>query len=285
MLTTAPPDHITLYVRGNGYTILNNKITSPILTLDVNNFSFYTQSNGILSVYLTSQLAKDLLTQELNKGKHRLEIIKIIPDTIYFNFSKTQNKAFPIRIIFNEPENVLASQRILNGSIRLKPDSIMVTAPSTITDTLTYIYTKPLKVSKLKDSVTKKVGLVPLKGAYYNVSKVEVLIPVDRYTETKFEVPLLIKNVPNNVNLVTFPRNVTLTFLIALSNLNKISKTEFQPYVDFNDIKQENSGELKLVVHTETFPSYAQKILVNPEKVDYLIEYNNASDRNNRGNR
>lgn len=286
MLTSAPPRHITIRVKANGYTILNNKIISPVLYLDVNNFSFYTQSDGLLKVYLTSKLAREMLTLELNKGKNHLEIIRFSPDTLYFSFAKTMSIKVPIRAKFTDPANLLAKQHMINDNVIVTPDCVQVVGPANIIDTLQYIYTKPIRVNKLKDSTTKKIGIIEYEGTKNAINKVEVLIPVDRYTESKFEVPLTYEHVPDSINIVAFPRSISITFNIAMSNLQKISKSDFHPYIDFYEISgQSMPNKSKLTVHFGPVPAYAQKVAVYPEKVDYLIEYKNVENRNNRGNR
>lgn len=284
MLTSAPPEYITVRVKGNGYTILNNKITSPVINLDVNNFSFYTQTNGLLSVYLTSKLAKELLTQELNKGKRHLDIIKISPDTLYFSFAKTKSIKVAIKPNFADPMNLFAQQYMLNGQINITPDSVLVVGPANIIDTLQYIFTKPLQLSQLKDSTEKKIGLIEYNGSKNSINKVEVLIPIDRYTESKFDVPVTYKNNPDSINIITFPRTISVKFFVTLSNLNKLSNTDFHPFIDYNDIVP-LTIDSKLQVHLDSVPFYAKNIKITPDKVDYLIELKNAESRNNRGNR
>jgi YbbR domain-containing protein len=162
----------------------------------------------------------------------------------------------------------------------------LLIGPANLLDTIDKVVTVPIKNSELSDTLEKKVNLASIPGTSLPVKKVKVIIPVDRFTEASVEVPLAIKNLPDSVDIKIFPGSIKLTYSVTLSMYNKSRKSDFLPYVDFNDIDltalSENS---RLKVHLDSVPTYARSVSLYPSNVEFLIEIKHAKNRINRGNR
>jgi len=286
ILTNNPPDHIILKVRGDGYSILNNKFTPPHIKFDVNNFSLYYQSVDSMSVYLVSRLARESLKENLNDGNNVLEILSISPDTIFFNFAKTKSKNVPVVASFTEQHNMFAQQHMQNGDVKIIPDSITIVGAAGLIDSIRNVYTKRIHLSNLKDTFTVSSSIEKISDTKFSEDEVEVQIPVDRFTEAEFNIPLLSKHTPDTVNLVLFPRTVKINYKVTLSYYNSVSGADFRPYVDYYDVDtSKTSDNPKLKVNLDSVPEFTHAIKIYPSFVDYLIEFNNAKSRNNRRDR
>lgn len=286
ILTTTPPKKISLRVRGIGYSILSKKLKAPTLTFDVNNFSLHSQSLDSLSVYLVTQKAKESLTQQLITENENLEIISIFPDTIYFNFAKTKQKKIPVLPHLLPFDELFAQQHTLNGDMIIKPDSVFIVGPSKIIDTLSGAYTKPILLHGLTDSSIIGTDLLEISGTKLSQSNVSVSIPVDKFTESSFDLPLMIKHEPDSLSLKVFPKSIQVKYKITQSNYSKISESDFRPYVDFKEIDTSNiSSNSTLQVYIDSIPQFAFSTSVYPTRVEFLIENKNAEDRINRRNR
>lgn len=286
ILTTNPPKKISLRVRGNGYSILSKKFKAPALTFDVNNFSLHSQSLDSLSVYLVTRKAQESLSHQLINENEELEIISISPDTIFFNFAKTRQKKIPVELNLSAPEFLFAQQYTLNGKISISPDSVVIVGPGHIVDTITVAYSEPIELNNLKDSISNSTKLINLKGIKLSHEKINFFIPVDKFTESAFNLPLLIKHEPDSLILKVFPRTVRINYKVTLSQYNTITESDFRPYVDYHDIdtSKMRSGTT-LRVYIDSIPANAFSTTIYPSIVEFLIESKNAEDRNNRRNR
>ncbi len=286
ILTTNPPKKIKLRVRGNGYSILSKKFKAPELTFDVNNFSLHSQSLDSLSVYLVTKKAQESLAHQLINENEELEIISISPDTIFFNFAKTRQKKVPIHLNFTEPDMLFAQQHTLNGKISIFPDSIILIGPGRIVDTISFANTEPIKLNNLKDSINTSSKLVPIKGTIMSKDEINIFIPVDKFTESTFNLPILIKHEPDSLILKVFPRTVKVNYKVTLSNYNNITESDFRPYVDYNDIDTSKVQKRATInVYIDSIPVNAFSTSVYPSIVEFLIESKNAENRNNGRNR
>ncbi|MBN1116980.1 MAG: hypothetical protein JXA77_07245 [Bacteroidales bacterium] len=286
ILAGEPPKKITLRVRGNGYTILNNKINPPLLEINVDDFSLGSQTIDSLSLFLISRHAKEIFAAELSKkNNYPLEILSTSPDTILFNFTKTKTKKVPVRVKFSHKENLFARQYIQNGEITSVPDSILVIGPSTIIDTISWVNTEDFNITELKDTMSKKTKLKLIPEVHFSVDKAKITIPVDKFTESFFEIPLLTKHTPDSISLKPFPRSVKVNYKVSLSNYNDVSETDFRPYIDYIDASQVDTSNSKIKVYIDSVPGIIYSYSIYPPQVDFLIELNNAKDRFNRRDR
>jgi hypothetical protein len=98
-------------------------------------------------------------------------------------------------------------------------------------------------------------------------------LPVSKFTEAYFEVPIETINVPDSLELKTFPRIARLTFLISLNKYDKIKPNDFRVEVDFNDIEK-MLGQ-KLPIKLTFSPKAAHSVKYHPENVEFILEKNN----------
>jgi hypothetical protein len=287
ILISTPPQKIALRVRGNGYTLLSNKLkVKAPLNFNINSFLFYKQANDSMSVYILTRYARETLSEELNKKNSGLEIINIAPDSIFFSFTKTRVKKVPIKPNVLNTNNMFARQHMLNGAITIKPNTINISGPATLIDTIKFLRTTQLSPTELSDTLNKKVKILKIANVEIPEEKAIITIPVDKFTETGFELPILTKHVPDSINMKLFPRNVQVSFNITHSNYSKISKTDFILYVDYDEITNSKDKSAKRVtIKIDSIPSYAHAFRIYPSSVEFINELNHAEDRNNGRNR
>ncbi len=271
ILSQAPPDRLTLRVRSDGYTILSNmlKYKKP-LRYNVNAFSLYSLSFDSTSVYTLTYNANDLLTAELNEKSKNIQILDINPDTLFFNFSRVKKKKVPLVIRIKPTDNLFQRQFIFNGNPYAVPDTIEVTGPSSIVDTLSKVFTRTLVLSNLSDTIVKNVNLEKVNRLEFQTKKVMVVVPVDEFTESEVRIPIHQYNVPDTLTLKTFPNTITVKYLVTLSNFDKVRSELFSASVDFNSINLEVDSKMKIAL--DSLPPYIHNVKLSQRFVEFLIE-------------
>lgn len=285
ILSQTPPEYLKLRIRANGFTILGYKLKlKRALKFNVNSFSLYSLTADSTSVYLLTKYTYDRLTTEINKPDKNIQILDISPDTLFFNFSRIRKKKIAVVPILAKKESMFARQHMMNGNAQVSPDSITVSGPTYLLDTLQQAFTELIELRNLEDTVVKFYKLAPIHNrVILPTDKVSVMIPVDRFTESNFDIPIHTINVPENLTVKTFPGSIQLRYLITLSNYNKINPSSFYAFIDYNDIDPDISSKLK--VQLDSIPSIVQDVKIKPSYVEYLIEKQGVKNRDNRGNR
>jgi len=188
-----------------------------------------------------------------------------------------------VAVIMEESQNIFKKQFTMNGKPRAYPDSILVTGPSYSIDTLRTVKTMPLRLKNLSDTIVRKVKLMPVNRHTYPLKKVKVMIPVDEFTESKFDIPIHFKGVPDSLTIKTFPKTVQVRYIVTLSHFNEVTPDFFYAYIDYSSVDPEFSAKLK--VELDSVPPFLHNVSITPRSVEFLIERKNAETWTDRRNR
>jgi YbbR domain-containing protein len=185
---------------------------------------------------------------------------------LIFNFSKIISKKIRIRPnIRLQFEN----QYSLDNDPTTLPDSVLVSGPKNLMDTLEFVYTRFRSYSKLAHPVEEKVILQPIPGLKMEGSEVRLYIPVEQNTEVTFEVPIQITNKPSNIVLKTFPGKLKVSCRVGLSKYKNLDYSMFRAYINYEKISVKDA---KLPVSFENLSKDVLTVTYTPKEVEYILE-------------
>jgi hypothetical protein len=163
----------------------------------------------------------------------------------------------------------LQQQYMIKGGIKTSPDSLKVKGPANVLDTLQYLPTETIELKSVNQTVEETVYLEIPKGLIVARKKVKVTIPVEQFTEANLNIPVRVKNLPDTVELKTFPEMVAVSFMVGLSDYNKIDKDMFEAVVDYEAVQP---GTDRLEVKIEEAPGFIKSLNYFPNSVEYILE-------------
>lgn len=258
------PSTLSLEVRAKGFALLGHRISTSFLpiTFNVNTYSNHLlEKDEVFEYTLNTNEIKDKISNQLNT---EIKLQDITPSSIEFKFARSVEKKVAVRPVVNY---TIKRQYILN-QITATPDSVLVSGPSTIIDTLQYVSTQSLRLKDLGKNVTKEVELTPPKGCTVDDATVKLDLQVEQFTEAKKTIQLQARHVPASFYLRLFPDNVSITYDVGLSNYEKISNQDFEFYVDFNQTKSASFLDVKVGKTSANI----KNLVYSPQKVEYIIE-------------
>jgi hypothetical protein len=256
------PKHLELQVNAHGYALLRYQMfKKPVpISFKVSAFNMNSGSNSarafILTRYLRDQIASQLPAE--------LQLLEIKPDTLFFQFADKVTKMVKIKPNFDYS---VEKQFTIKDGIMLTPDSVEVTGPDLILDTLNYVYTEKYVLGELNRNYTDKVRLDRESDLEYNTSRVSCSIELERYTELQVSVPIEVLHLPDSIMLQTFPSSVKLNCRVGLSKYDRIETYPFRAVVDYNKI---DDGVMALNVNIQNLPPYLLGYEFNPKTVEFL---------------
>jgi len=261
------PDYLRLQVNGPGYSIVQAKIGGHRghLNIDLDKASIKVQEDRAkLRFYILSYSLREQLSDQLRTD---FSVFSIEPDTIHFEFDLISKRVVPV-----VPDIEISTQRqyFVHGDILCSPDSVEISGPATIVDTIKAVYTKYHSFSQLNKNETRILGLKSISKISFSERRTEVNIPVEQFTEAVLEIPVIGLNIPDTVNIRFFPDIVTLQCIVALSDYNNIKDSPIEAVVDLKDMDLRASNRLKLTLNK--LPDFASQVRINPQYVEYLIE-------------
>ncbi len=266
VLVNELPDRLRLQVNGHGYTLLGYKLRSRLVPIvfNVNSFSLNKIKNSASSMYILTSYARDHIENQLNS---ELEVISISPDSLIFEFAEVVRKKLPV---VPNLEIRYRKQYMQEGELEINPDSVIVSGPDQVLDTLKAITTRKRIIEEADEDLEFSLPLVMDESLTCNQKKVVVQVPVERYTEIRTKVPVFVRNLPDSLYLRIFPNKVTVTCFVGLSQYENIRPHLFRFVADYKEIA--GNPDSKLKVELVKKPEYVRSVKFHPGSVDYIIE-------------
>ena len=224
---------INITISGKGFELLKYYIEAPIIDVD------FSQLNKNKAHYFWTERSQ--FEKIINHFDSKITIKSINPDTLLFPYDRQFIKKIPVEVLVNT--NFLVGFDLVNP-FRSVPDSITLMGPESIVKTISKIQTKTLDLTAVNSNIDRVVALdIPttLDQLSYSKQTVSVRAEVEKFTEGSVKVPVTIVNVPDNLTLNFFPKEITVIFYASLNAYNDIDATHFTVECDFNSLTAENS--------------------------------------------
>ena len=211
----------------------------------------------------------DLRGQEFFIQKQFFENTKLNilnPLFLEFKFSRLEEKVFTV---VPQIEINLRAGYLIDSSLKVTPDSILVRGPKSILDTLNSIQSESIIADDLYENFRKTVSLRSIPEIQLSESKVTVEVAVSRYTEKEFLLNVEVINLPLGTRVKLFPPKAKVRVTLPFSVLRTIKASDFNLVVDYNNIFKDAEKKLDLIMIRR--PSSVKKVILEPKKVNYLI--------------
>ncbi len=260
------PSDLELTVNAYGYTLLRYYVSRRLLPIvfDVNSFSLNRlPDTETRNFYILSSVAANRIAGQLGA---EIEILDIRPDTLFFSFTDKISRKLPVAPV---TELEFRPQFMLKGAIRTDPDSVIAAGPATIVDTMQTVPTLPLSIRGIDESVRKRAVLKGSDKIELSESYVWVDIPVDQFTEAGIRVPVEVINLPDTLLIKTFPSEVSVSYLVALTDYERVSRQQFRAEADYS-IPVTMTG--RLPVRLARQPDFIRAVRYYPQSVDFIVE-------------
>ncbi len=155
----------------------------------------------------------------------------------------------------------------------LIPDSLVVYGESSVLDTLHSLKSVLLESEGLTSSINKKLKLILPYGVYSASEDVLVNIEVEELTEQVFTCPIRKLNVPDGLNLIALPSNVSVRMTLPRSYHNDLREADIIPTINYQSILESKDKELtELPVELGDYPKFIRSIHIEPKEVQFVVE-------------
>ncbi|MDY0196833.1 MAG: CdaR family protein [Tenuifilaceae bacterium] len=266
LLVGDPPKSVLLNVRGFGYTLIRYRISSRLTTINIDMKSaglIMAQGDDHKFMLITNR-SRHLFSNYLH-GDLKLE--KVSPDTLFFHFTDLAEKKV---VVSPKIKYTLKRQYMIAGKISVKPDSITLSGPQAIIDTITSIQTENKSFLDLNQTLQQEIPLQSIPQVSLSHRNVRVTIPVERFTEANFSLPIEVKNLPDSIRLIVLPRSVNVKCNVVRSDYQDIENSSVKAYVDFNEAKVMLDNKLRVRVQGK--PHSISNLTFEPKFVEFIIE-------------
>lgn len=254
------PKRLDLRLRDNGINIAFRKIFPKKLVIDISE----TTEDGNSLIYDLEKQKQAILTQ-LNID---YDDVNFLQEDLKINFEQRMVKNIPI--VPDIDLSFSVGYSALEG-IKLEPDSVTISGPENILDTLQEIHTKSLKINNISQDVqgTVKLNTANFERLTFYREEVEYSLRTDKFTEGKVVIPVELINVPENLNVVIFPKEVTVFYQVSLQQFDKINPSGFKVVADFEKASNSDGYLLAQIVKQ---PKLVNNVRLNEKKIQFIIK-------------
>jgi len=254
------PKYLDLRIQDKGFNIAIHKFFPRELNIDLSEAE---PLDGQLVYNLG--LHKEAIFSELRID---YEIAGFLQETLKIDFQQRAVKRVPINSKINLGFSVGYSAL---DKIKLLPDSITVSGPENILDTLQSVNTKALKIGNINKDIEGKIKLdrSNLGTVTFYQDEVSYSLLTDKFTEGKVEIPIEMINVPEKMNAVIFPKEVIVYYQVSLNEFDKVKPSNFKVIVDFkNSVDSDGYLLAQIVEH----PDIVNNLRLNENKILFVIK-------------
>lgn len=232
LLVSKGPKAINITISGRGFELLKHYIELPVIEVD---FSRLRKNN---SQYIWTERSQ--LDKIINHFDAEISVKSITPDTVVFPFDKQFVKKVPVKVLVNPS---FAFGFDLVGSFQSQPDSITLIGPESVLKSIASVPTKAITLNEINTSIEMPVALnLPSGSAQLQASHntISVVAKVAKFTEGTVNIPVTITNVPEDLIINFFPKEISVVFYSSLEAYKSISESDFTVACDFNLLNADN---------------------------------------------
>ena len=257
-IITSMPTHVSVNVKDKGISLLKFLVgKTPVLNLK---FKDYALQEGVFFISNTELRRK---IRGLFDNSTTIQGISI--ENINIKYTNLPGKKVPIRLDLDIKPNI---QYVIYGSVEQDVDSAIVFADRNALAEIDEVYTYRVVEQNLKDTLLRTVAIAPIQNVKIEPERIQLTIPVEPLISKKLNIPIQVKNMPKEMNVITFPSVVEVSFLVPFSMYRK--NIPMAAVVDFNDIKRTKGN--KVNVKIEESPALYNNISLGQDSVEFIIE-------------
>lgn len=259
-LTEDNPETLKMRMENSGFKIAWYSLFPPTFNLDISK----TEEAGGQLIYRTV----DNRVEIQNQLDIDFENSQFLKKVITVDYEPRQEKILPV---FSEIEIEFAVGYAADNLISISPDSVKISGPEAVLDTLNELHTVPLNLKNISKDLSGTVALDTsnLEQVSFYKNKVSYKLDVKKFTEGKVKVPVELIHVPDGMNVVIFPKEVLLFYQVNLQNFNKVTASDFRVVSDFRDLKENQNFLIPKIVQQ---PIFVSNLRLNENKIQFIIK-------------
>ena len=261
LLTNASKNKVDVKIQASGFQFLSFNIKNKNVKIDLST------TNKVGNKYF---IAQNVYRKQIDKQLRSMTLLEIDQDTLFFKFTEIASKMVPV----NSRININLSQNfILDGELKIEPDTIIVKGPKSSIDSINSVNTLKLDFPEVTSNFTHKVELYKspeLENTTFSTNSVFIYGKVARFSEKIIDVTIQVINLPEGFQIRTFPDKVSVLCRAKIDDLKNLGSSGFQVVADYDAIKDDSSNIIPLELVKK--PENLQSAVLNENQVEYILK-------------
>ena len=255
-----PPTSVEATVRATGWELIAQSLRRRERRIVVDSADLRASPDGIVDLrdavagsFRSAGLSVDALTRE----------------QIALRTQPVSKRRVPVRLVtdLDYAPGFLSTRPPL-----LIPDSVTVSAPASLLDTVTYWPTDTLRLSGVRDTVLAVAVARRHPGGQLRVTptRIEVTLVSQQVTEKSFYVPVQLGATQPSDSLRVYPRRVRVTCVVGLRDYASVTAQDFEAAsrVPEGNLRVAADAPTRIAVELTRVPNNVRRVTVEPPTVE-----------------
>lgn len=197
------------------------------------------------------------------------QIISSKPDSLSLVYSTRPGRRMKLELDIDARPNL---QYVVSGRITSSVDSVIVYAVDALPAGMSAVSTMPVELTDLTDTTYVEVKVASIPGARMVPDRVMVCVPVEPLISKSRMVPVKVHGAPANIDVLTFPPMVTISYLVPMSMYGQTDEPGYA-VADYRSAIDDNGvARRRMSVAAYGLPAYYQNTTLDIDSVEYVIE-------------
>lgn len=254
------PSAVKVSVRDKGSVLIRQQMNQgKVMKLDWNNYVAGPTKMLVNRADLGARLREHFPTST--------QIVTTLPDSIRLNYTSGPGRKVKVKV----PLDIHPVFGSVIGRVTVNTDSVMVYSVNPIPSSVTEVTTVPVVRTGLSDSTVIRADIEPMAGARFVPDHIELKVAVEPLIRRSQNVPVVVRDLPADRRMHTFPSTVELNYLIPMSEYSH-PHFDVKAYVDYEEAVAATEG--KVAVQLSLLPDSYHNPEVRPDSVEFIIERN-----------
>ncbi|TYA72019.1 YbbR-like domain-containing protein [Seonamhaeicola marinus] len=251
---------IDITLKTHGFRWFNYYFNTPKISVD-----FTKDVSKKDKMYIWSQSKDYLKNTQFDK---EVQILNVSPDTLLFRYDSNMVKKVPVTldadIKFSAGYNVF-------GAMKLEPDSVTVIGPHVLVKEIKEIETEKLSLEEIRTDIEEPISIILPENSIdlkFSAKTIMVKAEVKKFTEGTLKVPVEVINIPKNINLKYFPKEVNVAYFVSLDNFNTVNAEDFKVICNYKNV---TGNQTFLVPELVKYPDKVKSAKINHQQIEFII--------------
>ncbi len=251
---------LSITLKTHGFMWLRYYVTKPKIKIDFSKDVYKTEDT-----FVYNKSKSYLKNTQFDK---QVELLSISPDPITFRYGVNMVKKVPVLVNadidffpgFDKSSNLIS-----------EPDSITVVGPNLLVSEINFLETEDLVLKDVRTSIAETVNFKMPKNASdlkFSENQVTLKAKVEKFTEGTLNVPVTVIGVPSNIKLKHFPKTVSVSYYVSLSEFNNINTNSFKVICDYS---RTSANQSFLVPELKKYPESVKNVKLGQQRIEFIV--------------
>lgn len=251
-----PPNSLEARVRATGWELVNQGLNNKVRMITIDSLELRDNTDGIISI------RNEVTSAFEDEG---LDVNPITNERIVIQMERVDAKRVPVVL-----QSRISYSRGFQSSKapRLEPDSVILTGPISLLDSVSFWLTDSLVAIGVEDTLKIPTLVAETNSPSMSVEPqtIDVIIESQQFTEKSIYVPVRILGATPMDSVSVFPKQVLLKVAVGLQDYETINASDFTASVSIESAKSETSA--KVPVYLERRPELIRQVTIEPRTVE-----------------